>query len=78
MACLCHSEPLFYLGVNIRVLLPLLREYQVTELTERCETYLLEKENPSIDNVLLAWQFNLDRLLEKNKSYVIKTIPTKM
>ena len=68
----------FYLGENIRILLPLLREYQVIELTERCETYLLEKEKPSIDNLLLAWQYDLNRLLDKNKSYVIMNIPSKM
>ena len=68
----------FYLGVNIRILLPLLREYQIIELKERSETYLLEKEKPSIDNLLLAWQFNMKKLLTKNKAYVIKNIPAKM
>ena len=64
------------LGTNIRIILPFVREYQVLELRARCETYLMEHEKPSVANLLLAFQFNMNKFLQINTSYVIMHVPT--
>ena len=69
--CLFKSK-----GTIIRQLMPLLREYQIDKLTKRCEKYLMEKENPSVENLLLADQFDLTNLYRFNRSHVVEKIST--
>jgi len=49
---------------DVRSLLELSREYQITKLTTRCEERLLQKQS-SVELVVLAQEFSLKRLLEK-------------
>lgn len=53
---------------NIHVLLPLLQEYQVDALMERCEEFLCS-EMSSVRQYLIAQQYNLERLKESVMSY---------
>ncbi|KAL9951047.1 hypothetical protein ACROYT_G043640 [Oculina patagonica] len=49
---------------DVRSLLELSREYQISKLTVRCEERLLQKQS-SVELVVLAQEFSLKRLLEK-------------
>lgn len=49
---------------DVRSLLELSREYQISKLSARCEERLLQKQS-SVELVILAQEFSLTRLLEK-------------
>lgn len=53
---------------NCYFLLPLAREYQMEQLTERCEKYLLQREktpHQAIDFLVLANEFNMEELCKQ-------------
>ena len=54
---------------NVAVLLPLAREYQIDDLTKRCEQFLLCRE-PSVHSLVLAEEFSLRTLEKKCLDYV--------
>lgn len=54
---------------NVHVLLPLLEEYQVDALMERCEEFLLS-EASSVRMYAIAQQYNLQRLKESVTTYL--------
>ena len=54
---------------NVAVLLPLAREYQIEDLTKRCEQFLLCRE-PSVRSLALAEEFSLETLEKQCISYV--------
>jgi len=58
--------------VNVAVLLPLAREYQINGLTKRCEEFLLSKE-PSVHSLVLAEEFSLLTLEKKCLYYVTRS-----
>ena len=49
---------LYFLGSNVYQLLPLVEEYQMTKVTQRCEKYLLSQQ-PSVKSLVLADKFKL-------------------
>jgi len=55
-------------GDNVAVLLPLADEYQIGDLTQRCEQFLLSKE-PSVRNLVLADELSLPTLKKKCLDY---------
>jgi len=54
---------------NVAVLLPLAREYQIDDLTKRCEQFLLCRES-SVRSLVLAEEFSLRTLEKKCLDYV--------
>lgn len=54
---------------NVRLLLPLVQEYQIDVILERCEDFLLSQAS-SVRNFLLAEKYNLSRLRESNMAYL--------
>jgi len=54
---------------NVAVILPLAREYQIDDLTTRCEQFLLCRE-PSVRSLVLAEEFSLDTLEKQCLDYV--------
>jgi len=54
---------------NVAVLLPLAREYQIDDLTKRCEQFLLCRES-SVRSLVLAEEFSLGILEKKCLDYV--------
>jgi hypothetical protein len=54
---------------NIKQLLPLLQEYQIDTLMERCEDFLCN-EPSSISQYAIAQQYNLKRLRESVQTYL--------
>ncbi|CAD5121137.1 DgyrCDS9673 [Dimorphilus gyrociliatus] len=59
---------------NVHLLLPLVQEYQMDNLIERCEQYLLS-ESASVQNYIIGEKFNLNRLKESCLGYM-KRCPT--
>ena len=53
----------------MRLLLPLVQEYQIDVILERCEDFLLSQAS-SVRNFLLAEKYNLSRLRESNMAYL--------
>ena len=64
MRCVC-----FFGDENVAVLLPLAREYQIDDLTKRCEHFLLCRES-SVRSLVLAEEFSLGTLEKKCLDYV--------
>jgi len=62
--CTCSGE-----DNNVAVLLPLAREYQIDDLTQRCEQFLLCRE-PSVRSLVLAEEFSLETLEKQCLDYV--------
>jgi len=58
---------------NVVVLLPLAREYQIDDLTQRCEQFLLCRE-PSVRSLVLAEEFSLDTLEKQCLDYVNRSL----
>jgi len=58
-------------GDNVAVLLPLSREYQIDDLTKRCELVLLSKE-PSIRSLAFAYEFSLPTLKKMCLDYATR------
>ena len=54
---------------NVRLLLPLVQEYQIDVIQERCEDFLLSQAS-SVRHFLLAEKYNLSRLRESNMAYL--------
>lgn len=52
------------LDEDVEILLPLIREYDVPLLRQQCEEVLLKQE-ASLELVLIAAEFDMQRLLEK-------------
>lgn len=53
----------------MRLLLPLVQEYQIDVILERCEDFLLSQAS-SVRNFLLAEKYNLARLRDSNMAYL--------
>ena len=58
-----------FLDDNVLAILPLMQEYQIDSLRDKCEEHLLSQAN-SIKNLLIAQKFSLDKLLDANMSYL--------
>ena len=58
---------------NVVVLLPLAREYQIDDLTQRCEQFLLCRE-PSVRSLVLAEEFSLETLEKQCLDYVNRSL----
>jgi len=54
---------------NVSILLSLAREYQIDDLTKRCEQFLLSRK-PSVRSLILAKEFSLQTLKSKCLDYV--------
>lgn len=63
--CVCYGAE----DHNVAVLLPLAREYQIDDLTKRCEQFLLCRES-SVRSLVLAEEFSLSTLEKKCLDYV--------
>jgi len=66
--CVCSAE-----DNNVPVLLPLAREYQIDDLTNRCEQFLLCRE-PSVRSLVLAEEFSLETLEKQCLDYVNRSL----
>jgi len=64
MCLICSAE-----DNNVAVLLPLAREYQIDDLTKRCEQFLLCRK-PSVRSLVLAEEFSLETLEKQCLDYV--------
>ncbi|XP_022792457.1 BTB and MATH domain-containing protein 15-like isoform X2 [Stylophora pistillata] len=65
LLCMIYPFPLQISDQHdVRSLLELSREYQISKLSARCEERLLQKQS-SVELVILAQEFSLTRLLEK-------------
>lgn len=65
----CELQMLCVVAKNIEVLLPLLQEYQVDGLLERCEEFLCSQPS-SVSQYFVAQQYNLQRLKESVTAYM--------
>ena len=54
---------------NVLKLLPLVQEYQIEKITDKCEEHLLGEAN-CVKNFLIAQKFDLKKLHQANLAYL--------